>query len=226
MSEHPTSHPGPVTGTDVRTAVALAAGALRSASGRDWRVPAGGLSWTCWQTAEHVADDLLAYAAQLGPEDPPVDDYVRFTWQRKGDGPALAIGVSPDEGVAALARVLEACGGLLAAVVDVTPPQRRAFHPYGVADPEGFAAMGVVETLVHTHDVALALDLPWSPPAELCDRVLHRLFPEAPSAAERWPTLLWATGRGELPGHQRRTAWRWDGRPHHERTGDSAHTSG
>jgi hypothetical protein len=24
-----------------------------------------------------------------------------------------------------------------------------------------------------------------------------------------WPTLLWATGRAELPRHPRRTEWRW-----------------
>jgi hypothetical protein len=71
--------------------------------------------------------------------------------------------------------------------------------------------MGVVQTLVHTHDMAEALGLEWVPPAELCARALARLFPQAPKKADPWLTLLWATGRGELPGHPRLT--RWDRHP-------------
>ena len=73
--------------------------------------------------------------------------------------------------------------------------------------------MGVVETLVHTHDVAAGLGLEWTPPADLCDRVLTRLFPDAPAGGDRWQTLLWATGRGELPARPRQATWRWDGTP-------------
>lgn len=116
-------------------------------------------------------------------------------------------------GPAGLLQVLETGCGLLAAVVRTVSPQVRAFHAYGVSDPEGFAAMGVVETLVHTHDVTAGLALPWAPPADLCDRVLARLFPEAPKDTDRWPTLLWATGRAELPGHRRRAFDRWHSAP-------------
>jgi hypothetical protein len=56
------------------------------------------------------------------------------------------------------------------------------------SDPEGFAAMGVVETLVHTHDLAEGLGLAWTPPSDLCSRVLARLFPDAPKATGPWPT--------------------------------------
>ncbi|MER5581817.1 hypothetical protein ABT090_09200, partial [Streptomyces asoensis] len=39
-------------------------------------------------------------------------------------------------------------------------------------------------------------------------------FREAPrKRPEGGPTLLWATGRGELPGLPRRTSWRWYGAP-------------
>jgi hypothetical protein len=83
----------------------------------------------------------------------------------------------------------------------------------GLADPEGFAAMGVVEVLVHAYDVARGLDLSFDPPADLCDRVLARLFPDAPTDTERWPTLLWATGRGALPGRPVLGRWRWYAEP-------------
>lgn len=49
------------------------------------------------------------------------------------------------------------------------------------------------------------------PPAGLCGRVLDRLFRDAPLSTEPWPTLLWATGRAALPGHERLTTWRWNG---------------
>ena len=112
-------------------------------------------------------------------------------------------------------QVLEASGGLLAAVVRTRAPQVRAYHSYVESDPEGFAAMGIVETLVHTHDVAAGLGLASErlPPADLCARVLGRLFPGAPAVPDPWRALLWATGPAELPGHPRLTSWRWYGEP-------------
>ncbi|PRW63751.1 hypothetical protein CEP50_09080 [Actinopolyspora mortivallis] len=41
----------------------------------------------------------------------------------------------------------------------------------------------------------------------------YRLFPDAPGTTEPWRTLLWATGRADLPGHPRRDTWRWDDTP-------------
>lgn len=64
-------------------------------------------------------------------------------------------------------------------------------------DAASSAAMGLVETLVHTHDLARGLGLDWDPPAEICARVLNRLFPDAPRGTEPWATLLWVTGRAE-----------------------------
>jgi hypothetical protein len=204
----------PVSATDVRAAVHLAADTLATAVERDWRVPAGGLDWDCWETVEHIADDLFAYAVQLGPRHPSVEGPVPFGWDyRRTGGPALTIWAVPADGPAGLVQVLEAAGALLAAMVQVTPPTVRAHHVYGAADPEGFAAMGVVEVLVHMRDVALGLDVAWEPPQELCGRVLRRLFPDAPAGADHWRTLLWATGRIALPGHDRLSSWRWQGAP-------------
>ena len=203
----------PVTADDVELAVALAADALNGALEQDWRVPAGGLDWDCRETVEHMADDLFAYAGQLGPRRPPRDTYVPFAWQRRPGGPALTISAAADTQNAGLIQVFEACGAFLSSLVATASPDTRAWHPMGLGDPEGFAAMGVVEVLVHMRDVAAGLGLGWTPPEDLCDRVLYRLFPTAPAGTPRWETLLWATGRGEVPGRARLGEWRWYAAP-------------
>ncbi|WP_246536616.1 hypothetical protein [Saccharopolyspora endophytica] len=114
---------------------------------------------------------------------------------------------------------MEATAALLVAMVRTASPQVRSYHVFGNADPEGFAAMGIVETLVHTHDVTDDLGLEWNPPAELCTRVLDRLFPEAPASTDPWAVLLWSTGRADLPGRPRLVTWRWDGAPRDEVSG-------
>lgn len=204
----------PVTAEDIDTAVSAAIGLLRPQLDRDWHVPAGGLQWSCWETLEHTADDLFAYAMQLAPKQPPQDGHTPVAWrhQREG-GPGSTIFADPAAGNTGLLQVLDGCATLLIAVVRTTPATVRAHHVFGVSDPEGFAAMGVVEVLVHTHDVAEGLRLPWTPPPDLCDRVLRRLFPAVPTDADRWQTLLWATGRAALPGRQLQDSWRWDGTP-------------
>jgi hypothetical protein len=144
----------------------------------------------------------VSYAAQLGPRKPLLDASLPLARQaRRPGGPASAVHVDRAAGPDGLLLVLEATGALLAAMVRTRQPQVRAYHAYGISDPEGFAAMGITETLVHTHDVAQGLALSWVPPADVCSRVLNRLFPDAPAGADSWVTLLWATGRGELPGH-------------------------
>jgi hypothetical protein len=207
--------PGPVTADDVTAAVRLSIAALRDAPDDGWDAPAGDVAWTCWQTAEHLADDLFAYALQLGPEHPPLTEPVPVTYRRETpDAPANTIFVGRDKGTAGLLQVLDGCGALLAAMVRVTPPEVRSHHGFGAADPEGFAAMGVVETLVHVHDIAAGLGLPpFTPPPALCARTLHRLFPHAPEDTDPWQALLWSTGRVALPGRPRQEEWRWYGEP-------------
>lgn len=212
----PTSARLPVIAADVEYAVALAIAAFRRApADADWSAQAGTLDWTCWETAEHLIDDLFAYAAQLGPATPPTQRNVTYWFHSARDGgPANAIFVDREAGADGLFEALEATAGMLAALVTVRPPDVRAFHSYGVSDPEGFAAMGVVETLVHAYDIGAGLGVDFTPPADLCDRALARLFPEAPADTHRWQTLLWATGRADLPGRPRREGgWRWHGKP-------------
>ncbi|MFC4497347.1 maleylpyruvate isomerase N-terminal domain-containing protein [Streptomyces ovatisporus] len=203
-----------VTPDDVQESVRLASAALGAVTSADWQVPAGALEWSCWDTVEHLCDDYFGYAAQLGPEKPSLTSGVPFTYMpREPGGPANTVFADVRAGNTGLIQVLEACGAMLTAMVRTAPAGVRAWHPYGVSDPEGFAAMGIVETLVHVHDVAQGLGFPWTPPAGLCERVLHRLFRDVQTGADPWPALLWATGRAELPGFPRRTSWRWDGTP-------------
>lgn len=214
MTSAPQDLPGPVTADDVDQAVRLAVSALRDVPESGWDNPAGDLEWTCWQTAEHLADDLFAYALQLGPRAPSLTTHVPVAWRRQTPGgPASAVFVDRAEGGAGLLQVIDACGALLTSMVRTTPPSVRSHHVFGASDAAGFGAMGVVETLVHAHDITSGLGLPFEPPAGLCARSVHRLFPDAPGDAEPWPALLWATGRTALPGRARQEGWRWHGEP-------------
>lgn len=202
----------PLTATDVRDAVGLALTAFRAAVGSDWHGPAGTLDWDCWETVEHMSDDLFAYAAQLGPRQPALATPVPFRCEpRRPGGPALAISADHESGPVGLLQVLEATGALLTAMVATSAPDPSADpQPFGVDDPDGFAAaVGTAEVLLHAGDVCAGLGIGWEPPGELCRRVLRRLFPAAPVGTDPWLTLRWATGRGELPGHAPVTSWRW-----------------
>ncbi|MEV0613192.1 maleylpyruvate isomerase N-terminal domain-containing protein [Nonomuraea sp. NPDC050404] len=203
--------PAPVTADDLDEVVRLAVETLRQAADpAAWDAPAGSLEWTCWETAEHLADDLFAYAVGLGLTTPPLDVYVPFAMEsRRPGGPENSVHADRAAGVTGLIQVLQSSGALLAAVVRTAPPHARAHHGFGPADASASAAMGLVETLVHVHDLTEGLGLTWDPPADVCARVLSRIFPDAPSGNDPWPTLLWATGRAELPGRPRLTRWRW-----------------
>ncbi|GAA0600419.1 hypothetical protein [Streptomyces crystallinus] len=204
----------PVTAADVEHSVRLSVTALRAGLAADWSVKAGSLEWDCWETVEHLSDDLFAYAVQLGPQQPPLEGDVPYLWEpRRPGGPSNAVHADRAAGPAGLLLTLEASGALLTAMVRTSSPDVRAYHSFGVSDPEGFAAMGIVETLLHTHDVAEGLGVTWAPPAGLCDRVLARLFREVPADPDRWRVLLWATGRADLPELPRQESWRWYGEP-------------
>lgn len=205
--------PAPVTAADVTAVVAAAVTTLAPAADRDWTVPAGDLTWNCWETVEHVADDLFFYAGQLGVDGVPRYLPVRAEPNYPGGEPN-SIRVDPAEGLDGLLMVLTSMGALLAAMVTVAPASARAHHGFGFADGEASAAMGVLETLVHVRDVATAFDLTWQPEQDVCARVLARLMADVERTDDAWADLLWATGRIELPGRPRRTGWRWDNTRH------------
>ncbi|WP_418960960.1 GNAT family N-acetyltransferase [Streptomyces tritici] len=186
---------------DIDRAVELTAATLRELTDRDWSVPAAGLDWTCYDTAVHIGGDFTAYAGQLTGR--ATDDYVPFE-----------ITADPGTTPEGLVRIIESTGGLLSAVVRTAPADLTAWHPFGSAGGDGFAAMGVLETLLHTYDILGALGVPdWPGSAPLAAKVLDRLFPHTPRSDDPWQDLLWATGRTERPGLPRLSAWRWYAEP-------------
>lgn len=182
----------PMDSRDVDQAVAEMMRVLTPHESADWRRQAGTLDWSCWETAAHVAHDLLAYAGQLAAL--PDSAYLPFDLVVRDDA-------SPHD----LLRIATGAGRLLSTALAASETSARAWH-WGPTDPSGFAALGVNETLVHTHDITEGLGIRWHPPESLCSAVLARLFPDAPPG-DPVQVLLWSTGRADLPGRPRLTSW-------------------
>ena len=203
----------PVTGADVSRAVDLTANALREAPAEVWARQAGPMDCDCWDALDHLNNGLFSYALRLAPQVPYLQGRPTIVWQRPGEQP-LPIITDRESGPEAGIEALLMMGGLVAAVVDARPPTARSWHIWGTADPEGFAAMGVVETLAHAFDLTQGLKVPFAAPGDLVAPALARLFPEAPQGTDPWATMLWATGRGELEGRERVSPdWQWHSAP-------------
>jgi hypothetical protein len=166
---------------DISMAASVSRVVLAPHAGDDWSVPAGELAWSCRDTLDHVSDALMFYAGSLAVR---AEEWIPFP--RIGDHSG-----SVDD----LIETMLTCAVILERVIEAASPADRGFHPAGMADPDGFAAMACNEILVHSYDVAEGLDVDFVPPDDLCGRVLARLFPWAPADGEGWPTLLWAAGR-------------------------------
>lgn len=196
--------PGPVTALpDLLPATTTAAvRALEPYVAADWRATtAGDVTWTCWDTALHVADDLYFYAVQL------------VHGRQTAEYLSTELSLDDDATVARLLDAVVVHGELLRRAALGASPTDRGFHVFGVSDADGFAAMGIVETLVHTYDIVRGLDpaSDWRPPGDLAAAALDRLFPDAPSG-DPAEVLLHSCGRVPLGDLPRLTDWRWDGR--------------
>jgi hypothetical protein len=192
---------GMTTIADLPAAASVSVAALAGYTELDWRqVPAADLQWSCWQTTLHMVDCLYFYTMQVIYGQ--LDGYLCTEL-------ALDDSASPPRLLAALSAHAE----LLHRITRSADPDLRAHHNYGASDPAGFAAMGVVETLIHTFDVVRGLNPAdqWRPPAALAAPVIARLFPHAPSG-DPAEVLLYCCGRaalGEMP--RQAPEWQWDG---------------
>jgi len=168
---------------------------LRPAADADWKVKAGDLEWDCRQTLAHMIGAPMFYSMNLA---------LRSTAPVRGLG--LANLEAP---VSNLIDLLESSATILARLAHEAPPDVRGCHPAGMADAEGFLAMAGNELMSHTYDITCGLKLAYRPSGALAQKVLARLFPWAPPDVEPWPTLLWAAGRGSLPGRERQARDWW-----------------
>ena len=186
-----------MTGEDLRAAGA----AVHELFGRvpDGAAAVPSLGTDAVGVAAHITSCLTWYAHDLvaGPVEVSAFDLVR----------------RPDADLAETCLQLAAATEVLARVVEASGPGERGFHPWGLADAAGFAAMGCAELLLHAGDVAGDHGLDWTPPSRLAGATRARLFPWAPADADPWSALLWATGRGDLPGREPVTSWRWHAAP-------------
>ncbi|MGI8827813.1 MAG: maleylpyruvate isomerase N-terminal domain-containing protein [Chloroflexota bacterium] len=168
---------------------------LAANSDVDWRGRIPDMEWSVAQAVAHAAEGPLWYAFSLAGGGAGVE--------------TMELRIKPDSSPPDLVSTLAAAARVLACVIDSSPPTSRGFHPWGQADPSGFAAMACDELLIHTDDAAQGLGVAFEPDGALCARVLARLFPEAPTRMPPSDGLRWANGRIALPGLSRRRDWNW-----------------
>jgi uncharacterized protein (TIGR03083 family) len=182
-------------GSTVLRAAGECHGLLAAAVDRDWSARVPGMEWTVAETVSHVCTTLLWYSTDFcaGPSEVSTMD----------------MRVRAESAPADLVATLRSFSTVLARVLDGAEPEALGWHPFGIADRSGFAAMACDELLVHTADAGNGLGLPFTPSPELSEATLRRLFPWAPTGTDPWRTLLWANGREDLPGLDRQTGWRW-----------------
>lgn len=196
----------------VSAALEHARASLRQFPDDRWELQAAGLDWTCRETMAHILDDLGFYAMQLSG-----------THGHEGYAPLMEFSLTPGRpsctfwpeekgGTRAVLDCLDAVGGLLVAVVASVPADRTGWHPRGNPDRSALAAMGIVELVLHTHDILGAHHIDYRAPAEIVAPCLDRIFAHATRSDDPWRDLLAATGRtAESRGH----AWHWDSTARH-----------
>jgi uncharacterized protein (TIGR03083 family) len=161
----------------------------------DWTQPIEDMTWTVAKAVAHISGGLLWYSNDLSAGLPELD--------------TMDVHIKVDAAPAALVRSLLSFANLLACVIDGSGADDRGYHPAGIADAPGFAAMACDEMLIHTADAARGLGRDFRPSGDLAGSTLRRLFPWAPADVDAWEGLKWANGRVEVDGLGRLSQWRW-----------------
>ncbi len=170
-------------------------GSLSPLADRDWTLTAANTDWSCREVLEHVCQ--LSYAPILAV--------------RAGEWLDLKFVVHEGIAIDWLLVAARTMAVIVAEVARSAPPTVRAYHPCGMADPEGFIAMTATELVLHTADIATALDAPFRPDDYVTRAILNRLFPWWPRDEEPWSALQWASGRGGPLGDRKNLGdhWAW-----------------
>ena len=189
-----------MTGDELRAVAADVFAQLRAQLDADWSVKPEGLEWTCHQLGDHISSVLLSYAAHAAAR---AERVLPLVGRRVGaDDPAAFLDLS------------EAAAAVLADVVDRMPAGARGYHPAGMADAGGFAAMACDEILVHGGEIVTALGGDFRCPRRQASKVVARLFPWAPRHDDAWALLLWCNGRRDLEGYPAPGPdWMWHAAP-------------
>ncbi len=166
---------------DVIAAASVVEAALRPVVDRDWSVRAGPLEWDVERTISHMIGAPAKYTLYLASR---CEHFIAFAVQRWRD-------VTNEEVIDSVVPI--ATG--LAAVATITPPDVRAFHVTGPSSAADFVGRASVELLVHTDDALSGLGVAFTPPADLCHRVLGQQYPDAPRSGNAWHDLLAANNR-------------------------------
>jgi hypothetical protein len=165
---------------------------------RDWSARAGTLEWSCTKTADHAYDSVLAVGFFLAS---------RRTDRYPDWGSKFSVGDPPWP--SHLVEAITVAGRLVAGVIATTPENVQAIiwrrpEP-AVATPSEFAPRAALECVLHGHDVAAGLGVPYEPPEGPCARLRDHThdWPHWSSpgwkalrrTGDPWADLLDASGR-------------------------------
>ena len=169
----------------------------------DWQITTPDLDWTQSQTAIHTMRACLEYSYQVVGK--RMDSYQPVLFEKKEKA-------TPAEYL----PMISTASKILQKAIKDSDLSDRAWHFYGVSDPIGFAAMGVVELSVHTYDLARGFGINFVPNDVAAKFATERLFSgttEYPTFETHGELLLWLAGRIALSGKPRRQGWKWNGAP-------------
>ncbi len=197
----------PVTPEDLIAAGISARDALAQLTEAQWQQKPPRMDWTRFIVGSHICGALQFYATQLAAGSDKYTPTIRL------DEAAIKAEDWPE--------LVNSQSVLLATVARGVPAEARAWHPSGPPDVEGFLATGCTEVLLHSWDAMQGTEIGFVAGEQIADRVLRRLFPWASQDTPRWQTLLFATGRGELGGHESPgEQWMWHSNPLDEWDGE------